>query len=125
MENEISLSPTLVSEDQEKKVRSPSLLQWAWLPGDATVSSHGDENPVFPTCVVSPFHSRNPGTRTIERDLLEALGKAKAFPQDMKLDLGKVGKLFLYYIIYFVMFCAEGFYWLGLCSLYICTSVGC
>ncbi|CAI8028525.1 tRNA pseudouridine synthase A [Geodia barretti] len=32
----------------------------------------------------------NPGTKTIERDLLEALAKAEAFPDEMKLDLGKL-----------------------------------
>ena len=38
----------------------------------------------------SSFRTRNPGTKTIERDLLEALAKAEAFPDEMKLDLGKV-----------------------------------
>ena len=40
--------------------------------------------------VVLFFCASNPGTKTIERDLLEALAKAKAFPEDMKLDVGKV-----------------------------------
>ncbi len=33
---------------------------------------------------------RNPGVRTIEEDLLEAMSKAKAFPPEMKTNLGQV-----------------------------------
>ena len=33
---------------------------------------------------------RNPGVRTIEEELLEALCKAEAFPEDMRDNLGKV-----------------------------------
>ena len=33
---------------------------------------------------------RNPGVSTIEEDLLEALCKAEAFPEEMKDNLGKV-----------------------------------
>lgn len=33
---------------------------------------------------------RNPGVPTIEEDLLEALCKAEAFPEEMKDNLGRV-----------------------------------
>ena len=33
---------------------------------------------------------RNPGVKTIEDDLLEAMSKAKAFPPEMKTNLGQV-----------------------------------
>lgn len=40
-----------------------------------------------------PTHThRNPGVHTIEEELLEALCKAGAFPEDMKDNLGKVSK---------------------------------
>ena len=39
--------------------------------------------------VCSPF-IRNPGVPTIEEDLIEALAKAEAFPEEMKDNLGKV-----------------------------------
>lgn len=36
------------------------------------------------------FFARNPGVPTIEEDLIEALCKAEAFPEEMKDNLGKV-----------------------------------
>ena len=36
------------------------------------------------------FIIRNPGVPTIEEDLIEALTKAEAFPEEMKDNLGKV-----------------------------------
>jgi hypothetical protein len=39
-----------------------------------------------------PVRSRNPGVRTIEEELLEAMSKAAAFPPDMKNDLSKVSQ---------------------------------
>ena len=36
------------------------------------------------------FLVRNPGVPTIEEDLIEALCKAGAFPEEMKDNLGKV-----------------------------------
>lgn len=35
---------------------------------------------------------RNPGVRTIEEDLLNALSKAGSFPEEMKDNLGKVSR---------------------------------
>ena len=39
---------------------------------------------------ISHMALRNPGVRTIEEELLEALCKAEAFPEDMRDNLGKV-----------------------------------
>ena len=40
------------------------------------------------------FPGRNPGVPTIEEELLEALTKAGAFPEEMKDNLGKVSLTF-------------------------------
>ena len=69
---------------------SPHLLQRPRIPRNATVS-HTHSYPLSRRfCCGLRSNSSNPGTKTIERDLLEALAKAQAFPADMKSDLGKV-----------------------------------
>ena len=40
--------------------------------------------------MLSAVFARNPGVLTIEEDLIEALCKAEAFPEEMKDNLGKV-----------------------------------